>query len=328
MPSRTAKKRKGNPLHAPCIRGGASTTKYYSLMVPLTQGDSKERVLLMQQTIDRLSSIGYSHVAFCHTVYGKVKPDDAAETTFGLISKLNRGSLQVLTRLHIVVENLADVGHYTAENASIKLLLQNYDLVSLSPRNDAVFAAACSTATLIDIITLDYTSGRGGVQLPYKIRTLDVKAACKRGAVFEMHYSPAILTLGQRKAFVATAQALQSSSLGSKPKVLLSSGDSNALRAPGDLINLMKTVLLFNPTISFAALSETGNYAIQTALRRKFGTIADIYTENKGSKRLASEVTEENLQVDHAVDDATRDLTASKEVIKVESDTEDGFITF
>jgi RNase P/RNase MRP subunit p30 len=334
MPSRTAKKRKANPKHAPCIHDGAtSRKKYYNLMVPIPQGDSNERFLLMQHAVDRLASIGYTHMAFCHTVYGKVKPDDNAETSLGVrISKLNQKGIQILKRLHVVVENLSDVGHYTAETDSIKPILQDYDLVSMAPRNDSAFSAACSTATLIDVVTLDYTSGRGGVQLPYKIRTVDVKAACKRGAVFELFYSPAILTLGQRKAMVGTAAALQSSSLGSKPKVLFSSGDSNAmsLRAPGDLINLMTTVLQFNPTTAYASLGETGEHIVETARRRKFGTLADVYLEDDGPTRLAlvSEETKASKQADGNVEASTIHTSIKKRVIQEDIGIEDGFITF
>ena len=340
MPSRTAKKRKVNPKHAPCIYDGPSPRKtFYNLMVPIPQGDSNERFLLMQNAVNRLASIGYTHMALCHTVYGKVKPEDNAETSLGLmINKLNRMDIQILKRLHVVVENLSDVGHYTAESDSVKSILEDYHLVSMAPRNDSAFSAACSTATLIDVVTLDYTSGRGGVQLPYKIRTVDVKAACRRGAFFELHYSPAIMTLGQRKAMVGTAAALQSSSLGSKPKVLLSSGDANpmSLRAPGDLINLMITVLRFNPTVAYASLGENGEHVVETAMRRKFGTLADVYLEDDGPTRLDLVSEDNNASKESDGDDGgqveanapTIDTSITKRVSQEEIGIEDGFITF
>lgn len=301
-------------------------------MLPMPQGDSREQLLLMQQAVDRLSSIGYTDIAFCHTIYGKAKVHDTAGTSLSLVSKLNPKSLIILKRLHVVVENLSDVGYYTVENDSINSILQGYDLVSMSPRNEPAFMAACSTATLIDIITLDYTSGRGGVQLPYKIRTIDVKATCNRGAVIEIPYSPAILNLGQRKALVATAQALQSSSLGAKPKVLLSSGDSNpmALRAPGDLINLMTAVLQFNPTISYAALNQIGGFVAEKAKRRQFGIIADICLEYADPKQLkhASNDLDKTLPVEQNPDN--KDTVRIGNVcatLEGDSNIDDGFIT-
>ena len=301
-------------------------------MLPMPQGDSKEQLLLMQQAVDRLSSIGYTDIAFCYTIYGKAKQVDAAATSLSLVSKLNPKSLQILKRLHVVVENLSDVGYYTMENNSIKSILQTYDLVSMSPRNESAFVAACSTATLIDIVTLDYTSGRGGVQLPYKIRTMDVKNICKRGVAIEIPYSHAILTLGQRKALVATAQALQSNSLGTKPKVLLSSGDSNpmALRAPGDLINLMTTVLQFNPTISYAALNEVGGFVVEKAKRRHFGTIANIYFEQESPEQLnhTNDDLDKTLPLDKSSENKDKvRIGIVNATLQGDSNIEDGFIT-
>ena len=127
--------------------------------------------------------------------------------------------VKVLRRINAVLENLADVAQYTKRRADATAnagsstsatthqsarILQDYDLVALSPRNDATFQSVCKTATASDIIVLDYSTGRGGVQLPFKIRPADVKAAMARQAVFEIPYAPAILNRQQRKGLIQT----------------------------------------------------------------------------------------------------------------------------
>jgi hypothetical protein len=184
-------------------------------------------------------------MALTHTIFGSPKQgDDRAEVAIPseLISnqdsnitpssksnkkgkvesnpsqKVQQPPIKVLRRLHVVLENLSDVGHYAkrrddadsssntalSSSSTTAKLLQEYDLISLSPRNDAVFQSACASAAASDIITLDYTSGRGGVQLPFRIRPADVKAVIARNAVFEVPYAPAILNRNQRKGLIQT----------------------------------------------------------------------------------------------------------------------------
>jgi len=141
----------------------------------------------------------------------------------------SQSSIRVLRRLHAVLENLADVAQYhkrrpdaTATETTNKItnmyssakninnnnnnsnpsaqILNDYDLVSIAPRNDAVFQSVCKTAHAADIIVLDYTV-RG---LPFKIRPSDVRAALARHAVFEIPYAPAILNRTLRKGLVQT----------------------------------------------------------------------------------------------------------------------------
>jgi RNase P/RNase MRP subunit p30 len=199
------------------------------------------------------------------------------------------------------VENLSDVGVYTrttgTENNDTLNLLQEYDLVSLAPRNDATFQAACC-ASEADIVTLDYTAGRGGVQLPFRIRPSDVKAVVQRGAAFELHYAPALLHINQRKALVQTARSLQMASVGvrPKPRILFSSGDRNvmgdsdmgamALRSPGDLINLLQTVLCLDATMAHDALGESGTSILERGRLRRLGQLdsrglVDVYIDGE-----------------------------------------------
>eukprot|EP00544_Gedaniella_sp_CCMP2646_P010265 CAMPEP_0202484734 /NCGR_PEP_ID=MMETSP1361-20130828/3724_1 /ASSEMBLY_ACC=CAM_ASM_000849 /TAXON_ID=210615 /ORGANISM="Staurosira complex sp., Strain CCMP2646" /LENGTH=327 /DNA_ID=CAMNT_0049113449 /DNA_START=287 /DNA_END=1270 /DNA_ORIENTATION=- len=266
----------------------------------------------MKQLVERLASIGYTTIAFSHVVYGRPRPDDSVESILQLniatthkrgdldessigaatgnhMSKGNTHSnIRTVRRLHAIVENSSDVGVYSntnaTENAATLSLLQEYDLVSLAPRNDVSFQLACS-ASEADIVTLDYTAGRGGVQIPFRIRPADVRAVVERGAAFELHYCPALLNVQQRKALVQTARLLQVASTGvrPKPRILFSSGGRTitgdvdmgpmALRSPGDLINLMQTVLGVEATTAQNAMRSSAIKVLERGARRQTGQL-------------------------------------------------------
>lgn len=158
-------------------------------------------------------------------------------------------------------------------------LINQYDLISVAPRNEATFQSACASATASDIITLDY-SGSRGLKLPYRIRPTDVQAVVDRQAAFEIQFGPALLIPKLRKALVQTCRELQTASLGKKPLVLFSSGDRTvedrdvgdmALRLPGDLSNLMQVLLRFDATTSNRAVGPAALEVIQRAEQRRWG---------------------------------------------------------
>lgn len=291
---------------------------HHDLFVPLPPIKSSEQKvqsrLMVRNMGQRLAATGYSTMALTHTVFGSPKAgqDEAIQAIPSSIyeaptapkpskrqkvaneKETSKFPVRVLRRLQVVVENLSDVALYSDsttganstnnEKTTVERITREYDLISLSPRSDATFQAACRDAS-VDIVTLDYTSGRGGVQLPYRIRPPDVKAAVQRGTAFEIPYAPGILNVPQRKALVQAAKALQLASIGvrPRPRLLLSSGDRSsgvvatesdagafALRSPDDLINVLQTVLGFDDNTSRGALGASGTAILQRAeLRRK-----------------------------------------------------------
>lgn len=327
-----------------------------------TSGGKGETQIITRQIIERLVNTGYTHVALVHTVYGRPHDErDRADVTLpsSLWSteevntegnqgagnkegkKLASPKIQVLRRLHAVIENVSDVGYFSATNIGpSEALLREYDIVSLCPRNDATFQAACSTPTVAQIITLDYTGGRGGVQLPYKIRSPDVLAAVEKSVVWELPYAPAILDVDKRKALIKTCRELQMAHLNIPKRnfrILFSSGDriqnnrldgdvgDMALRTPDDLINVLQTVCRFDSKTSHEALSESGTFVlnqVQIKIQSKKvskAKVARVYYEGENdadspepSHRVATHATAE-----HAVD---------KNDDESDDPVEDGFI--
>ena len=282
-----------------------------------SSSDAIESKLLIREIMQRLSHTGFAYLALTHIIFGRPRPsedpvdvaipdsswktssltDNRGEKVSRALSKGNARPMSVLRRLHNVVENLSDVGIYAYQSSSSQphsSILGGYDILSISPRNEAVFQAACKSANLAEIITLDYSAGRGGLKLPYKIRSSDVKAVVERNAVFEIPFAPALLHEKQRKGLVQTCRELQMASLGLRPKVLFSSGDriiddsdagAMALRLPEDLINLFQTVLRFDASTARTSIGATAEHVIRKARERRLGQsqVADAYFESRNN---------------------------------------------
>lgn len=281
----------------------ASTNGASDLMVMLPKGSAIETKLQIKEIIARLASTGYSQMALVHTIYGRPRPEDRAELAIPSslwTSAYPHGNpgITILRRLHVVLENLSDVGIYVCKGPH-ETMINEYDLVSVSPRNEAVFQSACSSASAADIISLDYTIR--GIRLPYKIRPVDAKAAIDRQVAFEIPLAPALLHTKQRKALVQTSRELQRSCLGLKPTVLVSSGDRTfeesdvgtmALRMPGDISNLLQTVLQFDVKTSQHAIKASGMAIAQRAHSRRFGgsDVRNVFFHEKGKDSPLSPV--------------------------------------
>jgi RNase P subunit p30 len=259
--------------------------------------------------LTRLQDTGYSTIALTHTIYGRPSENDQACVALpeSLWTARPHGSdknsavirLKILRRLHVVVENVSDVGLYSGASSPIQTLLDGYDLISVAPRNDAVFSAVCSSASSssgskstrisnkrrsnsssskIDIITLEYNCPH---YLPFKLRGMDIRAAVEQGRVaLELPYGAALLNPKLRRSLIQTAQELQTVTAGMKTAMILfSSGPRQgdrindvgplAFRMPADLRNLLQTVLGFAPSVSSQAVDGTD--ALEMARRRRSG---------------------------------------------------------
>ena len=281
-----------------------SDHSYHDLNVPLprTQG-------CLTDLMSRLRSLGYGAIALSHTTYGRPDPKKdaagvvlqdsilesslqasngaSAGTSSNNTKKKNR--LQILKRLNAVVEELSDIAYYTESTADasggggggseVNDVLDSYDIVALSPRSDATFASACSTASRADIITLDYSTGR----LPFKLKGSSVRAAANMGIAFELCYASAILEPSKRKALVRIALDLHNASRGVRnpsPRVILTSGarvaagedfGTMALRTPSDLVNVLKAVLKFGDVQAMDAMGAASAYVVARSRNRKLG---------------------------------------------------------
>jgi hypothetical protein len=241
--------------------------------------------------LERLRHLGYDTIAFSHTVYGQLRPDkDVATLAISLPISTN-GWSNVLRRVNVVVEDLADVGLYTGANnesqainttntestgsatrSSRNLLLNGYDIVALSPRNEATFSAACASAHDVDIIMLDYNASRG--RLPYRLRPSDIRAATNLGISFELCYGSAIADPAKRKFFVQAAGEFISASatIRPKPTLILSSGNRTTPNggtfgsiAEHNICLFLYTKIFYNNLLFFLKKVDIGTLALRSA---------------------------------------------------------------
>mmetsp|Transcript_9861 Transcript_9861/g.27371 ORF Transcript_9861/g.27371 Transcript_9861/m.27371 type:complete len:427 (-) Transcript_9861:60-1340(-) len=295
----------------------SNSKECHDLFVPLVSANKGSRnydeysessqLVQRQLLLHRLASLGYSNVAFTHTVFGPphgerdladeaLPLDDPTKIKTSSLPRSN-GDIQTIRRLHTVVENLSDVGLFVriSQNATslggekwkvMSELLSGYDIVSLAPGNEVAFQAACNTATAAEIISLDYSMRSGGTSLPFRIRSADVKAAIARNAVFEIPYAPAILNSKYRKKLIQCCREFQTASAGLKPRLIFSSGSRSfqdeggvtvqdaadmALRTPGDIRNLLCTMLGFDDKTASKVFTESADYVLKQGLERRYG---------------------------------------------------------
>ena len=217
--------------------------QYFDLNIPLPTSGRKHQAQICQA---RLHQLGYHGIAFCHTAFGRLKPerDDAdktlpwgqllssdvnveeSESKFGRANSLG---MKVHRRINIVIEEVSDVSQLLlpptadAQQAS-RELFQKYDIVSLQPMNEPVLQSLCellsqsneanSNSNLtnnVQIINLEYATGsRGGHGIPYRLRKDYVIKVLEAGVTFELSYSTAMLDLKRRQGFLRTLVDFQS----------------------------------------------------------------------------------------------------------------------
>jgi len=289
------------------------------------------------------------------SVSRKRKACGSKEEKAGPINIIETGSahnLKILKRLNVIIEQESDLAFYgydhentitsntgkSSEQERIKEILRSYDLIAFSPRNETVLSAICNSQNLFysDIIMLDYTSGRGGVQLPFKLKKGYVAAATKCGLAFELPYGPALIDPAKRKALVKAARQIMNASVGvlnPRPKIIVSSGGrildgrdygAMVLRSSDDILNFCKVVLGLNLKGGISSiLCEHAREAVERGRNRKKGKIsanAVTYQLSDGAVFLRESGESDNDHDDVDVDPAEMDGKHSKE------EDDDGFL--
>ena len=282
------------------------------LFIPVPQS-----VALIPLLLSRLATTGYTTCALTHTIYGRPRDADSAGTVFHrsiLQSTDAVNGLRMLKRLHVVVETVADVGLHTGATSPIADLLRGYDIVALCPRNEATFQAACSSATC-DIISIDYAS----VQPMFACRPVALHQAKARGLALEIPYAPALLQPRSRRALLSVCRDFHRAGV---RRLVVSSGSrklvsddiadvgTRALRMPGDVANLVHTVMGFTGRVSAASLQGLN---IPSAVNKKAcwlirqapnsdDTTAQSTTTSEEMKN-AAKITRKIDEKDHIPDD-------------------------
>ena len=346
-------------------RGGHSAS---DLFVPLPSlaksSDATKTQLLVRQLAQRLYDTGVRQVAFTHTVYGT--PQDAVDRvdTALPLSLLHQHHhhhhppLDVKRRLHVVLEQLSDVAYFTSNTGTSSAgsdtknqksskessLLHEYDLVSVAPRNDAVYRALLNSDGLaVDILTLEYyTAARG---LPFHLRNVQSVWAV------EIPYAPAILNTQHRRAWMrVAAQVRQVVCRGKKesPVFLLwtSSGDRTistkngntdagtmALRRPTDVHNLVVTVLgmpASSPTAWLWQRAHERRFGTNVVSRIQVGVREDVHDNDDDDDENENEISEYDTKQNTAPSTSTRAAPAHQKDKHGDDNEEDGdgFISF
>lgn len=149
--------------------------------------------------------------------------------------------------------------------------------------------------------------------------------------------------------YCSTSRMLQMASLGSKPKILVSSGSRSvlegqqdvgvlALRTPADLINLLQVIMKLDARTSFDALHTAGTFVLEQAHARRFGkqsiTVSGIkFLENGVETGITVPENDIHLNATTGTEDkATAETSPPNEATdkpeEEDGDGEDGFLAF
>ncbi|GAA0172211.1 endoribonuclease [Lithospermum erythrorhizon] len=221
-------------------------------------------------------SLGYTGVAYNHTIKGVISDlDKASITLFPLHVSPSLNSSVLFNRKLLNVPTSKPFRQYTRVTVVIanslqgkklregEAFLNTYDLVAVRPLNQTTFELACQTAQ-VDIISIDFS-----YKLPFRLNKLMVQAAVKRGLYFEITYSCLILDAKARGQMIENAKLLVDWTRGKN--LIISSGAPSVteLRGPYDAANLV-SLLGLTMQKSKAAISKNCRSLIANAFRKKY----------------------------------------------------------
>ncbi|RKL09372.1 hypothetical protein BFJ71_g1235 [Fusarium oxysporum] len=197
----------------------------YDLNIAWSPTTKDEQLL---QTLTRASTLGYSTVALNHTLTLPLPANNTAP--FPTIEPKPGSKLPNI--LHRATLPLSDP---SANNYRIPSLISTYDIIAARPLTDKAFQNACLTLD-VPIISLDLTQ-----DLPFHLKPKPCMAAINRGIRFEVCYGQVINGDDRgRPRFISNLQSLIRATRGRG--IMISSEAKNALslRAPADVINMLK----------------------------------------------------------------------------------------
>jgi ribonuclease P/MRP protein subunit RPP1 len=252
-------------------------------------------------------------------------PGDAAAAG---VSGRDERSGSVLTRLTVetassqLVRQVADGACGRGPFADV---VASYDLLAVRPTSQAAFDAVCRrfappavsssrsggggggsggggasrasatpAARCFDIVAIDATVPRPLFRLDRAL----IAAARKRGAIFELCYSPAVRDAGARAHFFANAGELLRALGGGGRAILMSSECADAMeaRAPRDVVNLA-VVAGFTPEHAAAAVSSRAVAVVEGAARRHALRGAGVLRRDDGAARAGRRVVPARVQL-------------------------------
>uniref|UniRef100_A0A7S0SUW2 Uncharacterized protein n=1 Tax=Chromulina nebulosa TaxID=96789 RepID=A0A7S0SUW2_9STRA len=243
----------------------------YDLNVKHKFTNEKER----KNIIKRLIEFGWDYVAWNTTANGKVNinenrpaPKIELDQTF-INSTLKQRSLLLqsndkliafkqYTRITLTIDELSDAQLLTTSNESIR----NFDIVAVCPGNVVVFNYLCKQAD-IDIISLDFSR-----YINFLINKKLVDEAINRGIMFEITYSPLLLTPSLRRELIANT-AVIIKYLRCK-NIIITSGSEKFehIRGPMDVITLANILNISNETAR-KCIGENCERVINHSVSRK-----------------------------------------------------------
>ncbi|KAK9727290.1 hypothetical protein RND81_05G271500 [Saponaria officinalis] len=258
--------------------------QFFDLNIPYLESDKNipdKRTTkdVRLKTMARAVELGYSGIAFNHTIKAAMSQSDGCtiprfplSSLLKLHASLSAGAsfhrrllgvpdntaFRQYTRLTVVVDSDAQSSALNSGNP----VLKTYDLVAVRPLNQTLFDHACTSAQ-VDMISIDF-----GKKLPFRLKLASVKAAIERGVYFEIMYSSFLEDSQVRRQLISNAKLLVEWTRGKNVIVSSAAPSFHELRGPNDVSNLLYLLGMSNERAK-AAISKNCRSLIASALRKK-----------------------------------------------------------
>jgi RNase P/RNase MRP subunit p30 len=176
-----------------------------------------------------------------------------------LVDAVPPSAMKQYSRLNLIIDEIVDCNSLTSGNEA----LNKFDIISVTPGNQRVFAQLCRTAH-IDMISIDFSHK---LQFPLNKKLVD--EAVKRGICFEISYAQLLTTQHLRREVVNNVKILVTYLRGKH--IVLSSGtdDAHLLRGPLDVQALANVCMSLSVEQCTHALTRGPQNVLLHAASRK-----------------------------------------------------------
>ncbi|KAF4979836.1 hypothetical protein FZEAL_4030 [Fusarium zealandicum] len=205
---------------------------FYDLNIAWEPSTTPDQLL---QILTLSSSLGYDTVALNHVL---TLPAPANPVAPFPSKPTSPNSAKLPNVLHRVTLPLSDPAFPSFRLAS---LVAEYDVIAIRPLTDKAFQNACITLD-VPIISMDFTQ-----HFPFHFKPKPCMAAVMRGVRFEVCYSQVLAADPRgRSNFIGNVTSLVRATRGRGIIISSEAQDALSLRAPADVVNLLKVWGLSN----------------------------------------------------------------------------------
>jgi ribonuclease P/MRP protein subunit RPP1 len=176
------------------------------------------------------------------------------------INIIDLKTIKFLKRLTVEISDSRELYQFTNSNNAIK----SYDILSILPRNEKMFDAACGDVN-VDIISINHEE-----KINFALKKSLILTAIDRNMFFEITYNDFIENDNSRATFISNVMLLLDVTKGKN--IIISSGSNSfySHRSPYDIMTIFETIFELNVDELKKMISENCEKVILKSIQRKY----------------------------------------------------------